>query len=484
MYTTPRILMGLLAVVDTLLVFKIGEIVGGRKVGFVAAILFGVMPLTWMLKMILLDTLLLPFFLSSVLLSLYSGISLKNTSLATFWVFMSGITLGLAIFTKIPVTAFIPLVGYLIYRQNRSFKKIGIWLIPVLLIPMIWPAYIVFSGNLENGINGVLYQVERGERNFIDTLTFIFLADPVLISLGIAGGLVLTLAKRNLMFVLWTIPYILFIWQVGGIVKYFHFIELLPILAISGGFIIVTISNKISLIGKKIAGNIKLHNVIPIALIAGIGIFGLTSTLMLISTNTNDTFFELSAYISNYVVSNTNLDMETTLMGQHWVRSFSWIPMYIHDKANFVKDVFPERYLREPLKTDDVLMIVDNQIKHDVLDYSVQGKHLDEIRKIYHNSDRINLFVDNPMIGIDTNQYPFTNMKEIRGLGLIEIRSNHINQNNIAYALDANESTDLVNSNLTVPEIPMPTVTDPKLKVELVASGLEYPTTMAFVGKR
>lgn len=314
-------------------------------------------------------------------------------------------------------------------------------------------------------------------------MAFIFFADPVLVVLGIAGGLTLTFVKKDLLFVLWTIPYFLFIWQEGGIVKYFHFIELLPILAISGGFIIVTISNKISVMGKKIAVNIKIRNFLSIILIGGIGIFGLTSTLMIIGTNTNETFFELSAFISNYVVSNTDLDMQTTLMGQHWVRSFSWIPMYIHDKMNFVKDVFPERYLRESLKTDDVLMVVDNQLKHDVLDYSVQGEHLNKIRKIYHNSDRVGLFVDNPLKNIDINRYPFTNMQEVRDLGLIEVRSNHINENNLAYAQTSNGTMDLENSNLTVPQIPMPTVTAPTLKVELVDSGLKYPTTMAFVGK-
>ena len=57
--------------------------------------------------------------------------------------------------------------------------------------------------------------------------------------------------------------------------------------------------------------------------------------------------------------------------------------MYIHNKDLYVKDVFPERYMREPLKTGNILMIVDNQLKHDVFDYSVKGSYLDEIRKTY-----------------------------------------------------------------------------------------------------
>jgi hypothetical protein len=204
---------------------------------------------------------------------------------------------------------------------------------------------------------------------------------------------------------------------------------------------------------------------------------------MLIGTNTNETFFELSAFISNHVTSNTNLDDHTTLMGQHWIRSFSWIPMYVHGSTNYVKDVFPDRYLKEPLKTNDVIMIVDSQLKHDILDYSINGKHLDEIRKIYYNSDRVKLFVDNPTSNYNTNQYPFTNMKEGRELGLIEVRSNHVNDDNIAFALTTNDSSDNKGSNITIPKQEMPTLIDPNLKVELVASELSYPTTMAFVGK-
>lgn len=488
LYTTPRILMGILAVIDTLLVYKIGEIWLGRRVGFVAAILFGVMPLTWMLKMILLDTILLPFLLSSILLALYSGKVYKkrtdNNSVALMWLIISGVTLGLSIFTKIPTITFIPLIGYLIYKNNKSLKKLGIWLVPVFLIPLIWPAYVTHIGELENGIKGILYQVERGERNFNDTIIFLFLSDPVLTILGLGGGIALVLVKRDIIFILWTIPYFLFIYFIGGIVKYFHFIELLPIMAIAAGFIIVTVSSKISLKNKKIGGNTISQTTIPITIVVGIiGLFGLISTWMLISVNTNEVFFELSAFISNYITTNPDLEENITLMGQHWIRSFSWIPMYVHDKENYVKDVFPERYLKGPLKTDNVLMIVDSQLKHDIFDYSVQGKHLDEIRKIYHNSDKTGLFVDIPTRTYDTNQYPFTNMKESRQLGLIEVRSNYTNSQ-LAFAQSpSNESSEKTNSSLTTPEIPMPTVTDPNLRVELVASGLSYPTTMAFIGK-
>jgi hypothetical protein len=77
-------------------------------------------------------------------------------------------------------------------------------------------------------------------------------------------------------------------------------------------------------------------------------------------------------------------------MGQHWIRSFSWIPAYIHDRDLYVKDFFPEGYLRDPFRIGNILMTIDNQFIHD----SVKGSHLDEIRKTYFGSDRIGLFFD------------------------------------------------------------------------------------------
>ena len=68
LYFIPRLIMGILAVIDTFFVFKIGENRYGRKVGFIASLLFAVMPITWIFRMILLDSLLVTFLLVSIFL--------------------------------------------------------------------------------------------------------------------------------------------------------------------------------------------------------------------------------------------------------------------------------------------------------------------------------------------------------------------------------------------------------------------------------
>ena len=202
--------------------------------------------------------------------------------------------------------------------------------------------------------------------------------------------------------------------------------------------------------------------------------------MLLVDVDVNKSFFEMSAFVSNRLSQAGNNNENTTIMGQHWIRSFSWIPMYIHNKDLYVKDVFPERYMREPLKTGNILMIVDNQLKHDVFDYSVKGSYLDEIRKTYFVSDRIGLFFDIPVNNYNLTQYPYTNLKESNGLGLIEVRSN-FDGRSLAYAQVLNK-TRLDPTNNSSPLQKMPSLRDPNLKVELVASGLKYPTAMAFVG--
>ena len=71
LYLVPRILMGILAVVDTFLVYKIAETRYNRKIAFISATLFAVMPLSGILRGILLDSIELPFILLSILFAVY-----------------------------------------------------------------------------------------------------------------------------------------------------------------------------------------------------------------------------------------------------------------------------------------------------------------------------------------------------------------------------------------------------------------------------
>ena len=62
LHLAPRLPMGALAVVDTFLIYKIAERrYNNRNIVFMTAILFAAMPMSWLVRRILLDSLILPF---------------------------------------------------------------------------------------------------------------------------------------------------------------------------------------------------------------------------------------------------------------------------------------------------------------------------------------------------------------------------------------------------------------------------------------
>src|SRR5437867_3174689 len=148
LYIIPRLLMGILAVIDTFLIYKISKYRYGKNVALISSILFAVMPLSWFTRRILLDSILLPFLLSSILFAICTKAKTDNTNATKkrdekikhinkiSIVLLSGILLGLAIFTKIPSFASIPLVAFLVFENsNRNWKTLGAWFVPVILIP-------------------------------------------------------------------------------------------------------------------------------------------------------------------------------------------------------------------------------------------------------------------------------------------------------------------------------------------------------------
>ena len=121
-------------------------------------------------------------------------------------VLLSGIFLGLAIFTKIPAFTMIPLVAFLlVYGPNRNndnnridnksnrtekktkLKALGLWLIPVILIPSIWPIYSLSIGQFNLLIEGAILQTQRQDKSLSDSVNALFQIDPILMIIGIAG---------------------------------------------------------------------------------------------------------------------------------------------------------------------------------------------------------------------------------------------------------------------------------------------------------
>lgn len=374
LYAVPRVLMGLLAVADTFLVFKITEHKYGRRVALIAAVLFAVMPITWFTRRILLDSILLPFLLSSILFATYAT---SSSSRKTALVLISGVFLGTAIFTKVPIFTMIPLVAYLVYsggKENR-LRNIGLWFIPVILIPLIWPAYSASQGHLDYWMRDVVWQTQRQGQGLGSIVATFFLFDPALLLLG-GAGFIFAAVKKQAFILLWLVPFVALLSAIGY-VQYFHWMPVLPVFCIAAAVLI-----------EKAA---TIKSILPYIAIAGIGAFGLVSTSLLITADVTSAQFEAAAFAASYA------DDETTVAANP---VYAWLFVYVFDREHAFSDY--RDLLFHPVETEKLLLVSDNHFLENI----GAGEQLQDA---YDSTTSVAVFKGN-VDRYNFNSYPYTNM--------------------------------------------------------------------------
>jgi len=417
-FTVPRIVMGFFSIIDTFLIFRICERRYNLAVAVAAAILFAVMPMSWLTRRIVLDSIQLPFVLLSVLLIVEMGHRLKNTALLCAF---SGVCMGLSIFTKIPAIMLIPLGLYLIYgalprhySKNSKLKFMVIWLLPTILLPTIWPAYALLAGQFDEWISGVTWQGTQRQaegRTLSDTLINFMQADPILFILGLAGIAYCSI-RRDFLPIIWISPYFALLYVVGW-VTHFHLIMILPPFCMAIAKLIEGIPRMLKL---------KRRSLVTTIVLAGLTIFGIVITTMLITTNVTWTQLQAARVVENY----------TTYFNKEGVRQndkvtiianpiFSWLFKYVYDNP------YTFSHLRDTrqIGTAHIVLIVD-AVYHQIISGS-EGENksqVDRLEKIYNNTD-ISAFFKSDWSD-KRSKYPYTGM-EAAGIRTrtAEIRANY-----------------------------------------------------------
>ena len=446
LYTIPRILMGILALVDTFFIYKIAERRYSRNVAFIAAILFAITPLGWLFRRMYLDPIQIPLLLTSILFALYSGTNTKTKTKTKaeqksksreivnvrtgreeheelreregqrqgegygnyigqkimsnqniILLLSSGIFLGLTIFTKIPAITLIPLIGFIVFTNNKkNFKALGIWIIPVILIPLIWPIHALSAGDFDQWQEGVLYQTTRISKPLFDAVNDFYNKDPVLLILGIAGFVFAAVIRKDFIFLFWVVPF-LALFYVVDYVSHFHMIPLIPAFCIGAAVMISDLSDRI-MKNKKL-----VHKVLPIAIISVIAIFGLVSTTSLIVKARNSSYFDVIALATEYLPKDDEMlniasasggsatidsseDEHVTIIGTS--RQF-WIFQYVFDKLGYdyksPNNMVSKAMLRDASDgSEKILMIADENMRK-----IVTGEELPRTSKPEIKAERI-----------------------------------------------------------------------------------------------
>lgn len=411
LYFIPRLIMGLFAVIDTLLIYKITEKRYGLKVALLASIIFAVIPYGWLLRRIFLESIQLPLLLTSILLALYiksssnleqnNKLRIQNIPL----ILLSGGFLGLAIFTKIPIFVMIPLVAYIVMTNsgNKKFKNLGLWLIPVILIPMIWPAHAYSIGDIDTWIEDVLHQTQRESKPLINSLATFLQNDPITFSLGMAGILYAAI-RRDFFILLFSIPFLLFLYWLD-FVSSFHVVPLFPVFAIAAARLIVDLSNMIPIS--------KIRNTIPYVAVSVIAIVGLISIFSLITIDSNSVIIKSHAVLIQHLQQRND---SVTMIGNPL---YVWMPRHVFDLSYQDRSYYSTR----PLDTPYFIVIDDSGYKKIIKEKSKRGTFHENLFNQTHLVESVK--PDNPIPKYKTNIYPYTNLKQSPILKQLDIRANY-----------------------------------------------------------
>lgn len=325
LWLVPRLLTGLLALIDVFLIYKISERRYNMWVAFIAAIIFALMPVLFFLRIVFLETLQLPFILSSILLALYvkDNLQTNTTKRKHYLIVLSGVLMGLAIFTKISVFTMIPLFVFIFWTsRNEKLKSICLWLLPVILIPLIWPANAILNGEFQRWWDGIYWQTHRqmedinfmeiGKQNILSTaIALNFYKMPIIIVAGFAG-LIYSAIRKDLFLLLWATPFLALLLLIG-FAREFHLIPLLPVLSIASARFIEGVINTLTK---------RIYVLSLICIISAITVFGIINSAVVINSNQNNSdVIAATATILSYLRDKPNENV--TMVSTH---VYSWIP--------------------------------------------------------------------------------------------------------------------------------------------------------------
>lgn len=393
LYGVPRIIMGLLAVGDTLLIYKIAGKRYGQNVALVSAALFAVMPISWIFRRILLDSILLPFLLLSIWAALYS----KDSKRGIWLVLLSGVCLGLAIFTKIPAFTMIPLIGGIVFFGNtKRFKLLALLLLPVFLIPLLWPLQSIEVGHFNYWVRDVFYfqthRVGGADLNYI-TKSFMQM-DPALFWLS-AAGIGFAAIRRDYFVLGWFVPFVIFLYAINYN-QYFYWIPVIPVMCIAAAVLIVKSFEKIP---RK-----KIVHAGTIILVLGVCIFGMIGLVKLITTDMTSAEYAATAFVVNQPIDNN-----TSILASP---TYTWIFSDVFHKKNVPLDY--SQILTDPVNTTKIILVAD---PHFMVDFN-RGKQISDM----YNSTQLVTTFDVDISRYDTDHYPFQSLYSTTEGKHIEIR--------------------------------------------------------------
>jgi hypothetical protein len=307
---------------------------------------------------------------------------------------LSGVMLGLAILTKVPAIAFMPLIGYLVYLGSCGSKKnhLALWAIPVVLIPILWPLHSVVDGQFDAWVNSIIWHSQRTSEGPTTVFSNFWRIDPILLFLGLAG-IGYSVLKLDFFTLLWVGPFLLLL-SVIGYVQYFHVIPILPAFCVASAILIADVSRRVSLSRAKLVENVAITT---------ITIFGLSMTSLLINTNMTSSQFEAAAFV--LWISN----QDTTIIANP---AYAWLYDFVLHMPYAMGDYRDALYSHVP--DENVILVSDPHFLA-----NIEGEP--RLQALLNSTSSVRVFHGH-VDSYDTTAYPYTSLSTTAQGDLIDVR--------------------------------------------------------------
>jgi hypothetical protein len=280
------------------------------------------------------------------------------------------------------------------------------WFVPVIAIPLIWPAQSLVVGAFNSWTNDVLWQINRENAGLPWIVFLLAITDPLLFVAGFAG-LAYSFIRRDMVILLWTLPFMAFLGFMGY-ANFFYWIPILPALCIGAAKLIFDLMEKT----KKIT-----LNAFSIAVLSSIIAFGLISTSLLITTDVTSAQLESAAYAASYLERGGGEGSGNLTVISNPV--YSWIFKYVFDEDHILSDYRDTLYLHLDISRNGILLIDDPRFK---LDMGIENNQL--LQELQRNASTIATF-KGKVTNFDLGLYPYTSIIENYEGSEVTIRLNN-----------------------------------------------------------
>jgi len=278
---------------------------------------------------------------------------------------------------------------------------LGLWFIPVILIPLLWPAYSISVGEFNSWLNGIIKQAHRAPNPLYFSITEFLMRDPLLLIVG-SIGIILAVVKKDLFILLAVIPFLIFMYFVNYVVLH-HLMWVVVILCISASRLFVDILTFV-----------KRYKPLLLLSLGGISlffVFAFTSTIELVTRNETSQFFGAAAFVDQYLeaklITNNNNSPDSNknikVLGNTF---FIWIQQYVFHNDNYVS--FFQIPKKLEFENQNVISIIDSRFKRELQRDDYTGITL---RKMFSTFDTKSIATFNPTLYGDKIDILLTNLE-------------------------------------------------------------------------